>query len=278
MMTGDGPEDPAKRAVWLLSHTPASIQIGDLQFKYGNTGPLGMLMRFAANTYETAEHMGDSDMATLAVSFFEGFAKSVLDETFLRGVKDALDAMFHPKEYGGRYIKSQITNWIPWSVGLSQVARKIDPFSRETHGIWQAAQAKIPYLSEQLMPRRDMFGEPIPNGGPLPDYANDPVVKAMDDLHLGIGKIGKKIRGVELSEQQYDDLARIAGRMAKTRLNAMVGIISNPQVPAGQRIEMIHTAISSSREAARSLIMMQNPDIIKAATDAKIAKRTATVH
>lgn len=286
LMTGDGPSDPRTRAIWLLTHKPNTIQIGDMSFAYGNTGPLGMLMRTAANMHELGHAMDEKGIAAVGVDFMEAMAKSVLDETFLRGFKDMLDAMFHPKEYGGRYAISMVTNWIPFSVGLSQVARKIDPFQHETKGvstpvtaILEAAQAKIPWLSRGLMPRRDMFGEPIRWDGPNPNYANDPVVKAMDALNgSGVGKMSKKINGVDLTEQQYDDVSRIAGRDAKMQLNARIGIIDNPQVPAGVRLEMIHKAISDARHRARQLVMMQSigsdNDIMKQSMTAKIDKKT----
>lgn len=281
MATGDGPEEPAKRAVWLLNHTPNSITVGDITIPYQGLGHLGMLMRFSADMYETAHGWEGDDGSKLAVAFFEGITKSVLDENFMRGAKDMLDAVYHPQEYGGRYIKSMVTNWLPYSVGMSQVARKIDPYQRETRGIFEAAQAKVPWASESLMPRRDIFGEPIPNGGPNPSYADDPVVKAMNDLKIGVGRLEKKIRGVELSEQQYDDYARVSGRMAKLRLNALVSNPGFATMPATMRVELIHNAISTSRESARSMVMMQNPEIITKAVDAKTAKVTGvkpTVH
>jgi len=273
MMTGDGPEDPAQRAIWLLNHRPNSVQVGDITIPYQGLGHLGMLMRFSADMYETA-HGWDGESGTkLAVSFFQGLTKSVLDENFMRGLKDMLDAVYHPQEYGSNYIKGFVTNWLPFSVGLSQVAHEIDPYQREAHSIFQAAQAKIPWLSEQLMPKRDRFGEPIPNGAPLPQYQNDPVVQAMEALHIGVGKLKRTIRGVELSDQQFDDYSRLAGRTTKMRLNAL---INTPGFAVGltneMKIKKIHEIITDSRESAQGMMMQQVfPQIISRALAAKTA-------
>jgi len=268
--TGDGPTDPAQRAIWLLNHRPNSVQIGDITIPYQGLGHLGMLMRFSANMTETARGWDGENGGKLAMSFVEGLSKSVLDENFMRGVKDLLDAVYHPDEYGANYIKQFVTNWLPLSVGMSQVAREVDPDQRQTHSIIDAAWAKVPYASQALMPRRDRFGEPIPNGAPLPQYANDPVVQRMEALQIGVGQLGKKIRGGELTDQQYDDYSRLAGRMAKQRLNAVVRTAGFATIPAGVQIETIKGIIESSRETARNIVMMQNPQIMKDAVSEKL--------
>jgi hypothetical protein len=251
--TGDGPNDPQKRAVWLLSHSPNSIQIGSITVPYQGLGHLGMLMRFSANMYETASEWGKEDDGKLALSFLEGVNKSVLDENFMRGLKDMLDAVYHSEEYGNNYLKNFATNWLPFSVGLGQVARKIDPYHRETRDILDAAWAKIPVVSEGLFPHRDMFGNPIPNGGPIQSYLNDPVVQRMNSLQIGVGRVEKKINGVELTPQQYDDYARISGKLAKTMLNNIV-TPNFAALPQGQQIKIIKETIDHARETARNMV------------------------
>jgi len=278
LVTGDGPEDPSRRAVWLLSHRPNSIRIGDVTIPYQGLGNLGMLFRFAANMTETAQGWDEEDGGKLAIGFLEGFSKSVLDENFMRGVKDALDAAYHPVEYGPAYLRNFATNWLPYSVGLGQVSRAIDPYSREDRTILSSAEARIPLLSERLMPRRDRFGEPIPNitglpqrAGPVARYAADPTVAAMERLQLGIGPVGRKVRGVQLDDRQYDDLQRVAGRLAKIRLDAFTNLPQFRELPDEMQVELIHKTINAARETARTLLMMQNPDIITKAIVAKVA-------
>ena len=271
LATGDGPTDPAQRAVWLLNHKPNHFQIGDISIPYQGLGSLGMLMRFSANMYETAHGWDGEDGGKLAVSFLEGATRAVLDENFMRGLKDALDAVYHPQEYGMSYLRNFATNWLPFSVGLGQVARAIDPYQREVGSVFDAARARIPFLRQTLPARRDSFGELIPSAAPLPQYQNDPVVQQMKELQIGVGRLDKKIRGVPLDDQQFDDFSRIAGRMAKQRLDAMARLPAFERLPPPTRIEMMHKAIADSREAARNLIMAQNPEILQAAMAAKHA-------
>jgi hypothetical protein len=275
LATGDGPSDPNERRVWLLDHQPNSVRIGDLWIPYQGLGHLGMLMRFAANMYETASRWQEEDGAKLAVSFLEGATHAVLDENFLRGLKDALDAVYHPQEYGASYVRNFAVNWLPWSVGLGQVARQIDPYQRETNSIFDAARARIPGVRQELPARRDVFGEPYLAGAErLPQYQADPVVRALEELQIGLAPVEKKIRGVRLDAGEYDDLARIAGRFTKMRLDAVVRMPGFDRFPASVRIEIIRKTVASSREAARAIIMAQHPEIIRQAMAAKYQDAT----
>ena len=64
------------------------------------------------------------------------------------------------------------------------------------------------------------------------------------------------------------------------RLNAIVNMPGFTQLSPSVRHDLMVRAVDGSRETARTLVMMQNPDIIKQATDNKVAKLRgpATVH
>jgi hypothetical protein len=290
LATGDGPSNPAKRAVWLLNHHPNSIQIGDLTLTYERLGALGMLMRTAANATETARGWGDDQGHTIAMDFLYGTERAILGESFLTGIKDMIDAVYHFDEYGQRYMAQMITNWIPFSIGLGQTARKIDPYQREVRGsslldaIWKEAEVKVPWLSERLMPRRDMFGEPIPSSGPQQNYENDRVVQRMNELHIGVGRLQHKLRGVDLTDQQFDDHARVAGRTAKMLLNNLIQP-GFERLPQGMQVELIHNAITEGRKVGADSVIMKamgsTNDIMKKSVDTKLEKVTGkpmTVH
>ena len=280
-VTGDGPSDPRERKVWMLTHKPNSVTIGPLRFSSARLGHLGMLARFAANMTETAGRWGDEDGGKLAHSFFDAIARSILDETWMRGVKDVFDAIYHPEEYFDRWLPRFIAQWSPFSIGLAQVARATDPYQRETYDlslsneIFRNWQASIPVYSRGLFPRRDVFGEPITTGsGTIDRYANDRVAQALDALHIGIAPVQKKIRGVPLTPQQYDDYQRLGGRQAKILLDQIVGPAFG-SLPPETQIQVIREAVTKSHEAAAAQIMMSSSggtnDIIKKATDAKLA-------
>jgi hypothetical protein len=278
--TGDGPTDPKQRAVWLLTHKANTMTVGNLTIPYQGLGAFGMLMRFSANMTETAHGWGEADGEHMAKAFMEGMTKSVLDDNFMRGVKDMLDAVYHPDEYGDRYLQSFATNWLPFSVGLGQVDKMQDTYQRRVHsegisnayGIMDAARAKIPFVSESLMPKRDMFGNPIKNGSSYEQYKSDPVVQRLEALHTGIGQLSRKINGVQLTDAQYDDYSMKAGKLTHMMLANLIQPGFQFQ-PAGLQIKMIDKTIETARETARNMVKFNpaNLNILQQAIAAKQA-------
>jgi len=144
---------------------------------------------------------------------------------------------------------------------------------REARTIVDAFKAKTPWLSETLLPKRDIWGEPIPlrdalgAAGLTAIYDSradaDPIASTMERLGMGMTTVPRTIRGVTLTDAQHDDFARLAGRMARTQLNQIV-TPGFDRLPAFAQREIIATVVKHTRESARGLVMIQNPSIIEA--------------
>lgn len=289
LVNGSGPSDPKQAALYtMVNGPPHSVKIGDTWYATQRLGVLGMLTGIAADLYEVGHQIGSEDSATVAHAIVHAFSQNILDESFMRGPAELIQALGDPDRYGPRYVSNFLSSFTPYSVGSGQVARAVDPYARQARGILDSVKAKIPWLSEALLPRRDIWGEPIQNRSALGGAGltaiyeakvnNDPVNQALLNAGIYPSLPERKIRGVQLTGQEYDDYSRIAGRMAKARLDAMVKQPGFSSIPEGVRREMMTSAISGSRETARSLVMMQNPDIIKKATDAKLARLNGPSH
>lgn len=267
--TGDGPDDPDQRRVWLEDHHPNSIDIGGLWVPYQGLGSLGMLMRFSANMTETAAGLNGDESDKLAVSFLKGITRSVLDDNFMRGIHDAMQAMYQPQEYGDRYLSDFATNWLPFSVGAGQLARKIDPYQRESHTILQSARARIPFASEGLYPRVDIFGMPVKNNGPYDENLSNPILKNMEALQIKVKKPPKDILGVPLTDHQYYDYSVRAGQMFKT-MSGIIGTSGFSQMPKMAQLQIIKNNMKISRESAKSYMLAQYPEIAQQANFNKV--------
>lgn len=286
LITPSAPADPKEAALWRRVHgMPHSFVMGDISVDLSRLGVLGFMMGVSADLYHAADRIGKDDASKVASLIVHSFAQNFLDEGFMRGPSDLIKALDDNERYGGRYLRNLASDFvIPYSIGMSQVARQVDPYGRQARSLMDEIKAKVPWWSETLFPRRDIWGEPVPNrdwsGVYTQQISHDPVDLALLNVGYYPGPVPRKIRGVALTDQQYDDFARISGRMAKMQLNAMVQMPAFATLPASIRQEMLHEAIVSSRENARSLIMMQYPDIIRQATDAKVEKlkQPETVH
>lgn len=273
LVTGSGPTDPKAAATWRLTgNQPYSVRIGDTWYAYHKLGPLGMIMGVAADLNEFGgamdTHGADQVTALMAVSI----VRNILDEGWMSGVSSAIQAITQPEQYGEAFIRNQGSTVLPFAVGMGQEARAIDPYARQARTLTDAFMAKIPGLSEQLMPRRDIWGQPVENpsdfgGTGLTSISerrvnNDPVNQAMVRLGINAGLPARKITGIPLSDQQYDDYVRVAGRMAKMRLDALVNTPGFQSLPAGIQTKVMTDTIANARRGAAELIKMQNPSII----------------
>lgn len=269
-VTGSGPSDPKEAAMWQLAGNQAhSVRIGDFWYQINKLGPYGVLTGIAADLYDVAHEASDGDMLKAAMHLQHAFTQNILDESFMKGPADLIKAVDDPGRYGENYIKSFASSFTPFSSGFYQVNRMIDPYQRETRSVVDAIKAKLPGLSETLMPRRDVWGQPMPSregAGYLTSIYvqkmnEDPVNRAMLEAQFFPGQVEKKIRNIELTPEEHDDFAKVAGVMTKQNLDRLVTSPNWDTLPMGSKQLAIKHIVEACRETARGIIMARYPHI-----------------
>lgn len=270
--SGSGPSKPSEASFWrMLGNMPHSILIGDMWHDVHRIGPLGVILNVSADLYDAGHYIADGDAQKAASALMFSLTQNVLDESSMTGIKNLIQAVDDHERYGEAYIKNFATSLIPFSVASAQAARAIDPYERETRTVFEAIKSKIPFWSETLFPRRDLWGEPIENKTALGGAAltaiyetklnTDPVNQALLRMGQFPSMPKREIKGVQLSEQQYDDFSRIAGRMAKQQLDKIIIQPGFSKMPMEAQKETVRNIVRSSREYAQGAVMMQYPDI-----------------
>lgn len=280
LMSGSGPSNAHERGIWIAAgNQPHSIKINDVWYDIHRLGPIGMLMSVGADMHEVAHALGKEDASTVATMLAHAISQNVLDESFMRGPAELIQATTDSERYGPQYVRNFASSFLPYSVGMSQVTRATDPYTRQARTVMDAFKAKIPWESQTLMPRRDVFGEPIPSRDVLgvkglsaiyeTRVNNDPVTKTLLSLGLYPSQPGRSIRGVKLSDEQYDEYSRVAGRLTKQRLDNIVAQPGFFQIPPGKQVDVMRKMIETSRESAKRSTMMAFPDIMQKAIEQK---------
>lgn len=280
LMSGSGPSNAHERGIWIAAgNQPHSIKVNDVWYDIHRLGPLGMVMSVGADMYDVAHAMGKEDASTVATMLAHAISQNVLDESFMRGPAELIQATTDSERYGPQYVRNFASSFLPYSVGMSQVTRATDPYTRQARTVMDAFKAKIPWESQSLMPRRDVWGDPVLNRDVLgvkglsaiyeTKVNHDPVNKTLLSLGFYPSQPGKSIRGVKLSDPQYDDYSRIAGRLTKQRLDNIVAQPGFTQIPPGKQVEVMRKIIETSRESARRATMMRFPEIMQQAVDQK---------
>jgi hypothetical protein len=287
LITPSAPSDHNEAALTeMVNGTPHSLRIGDLSIELNRLGVLGLQMGIAADLYHVADRIGKDEATEIASLLAHSFAHNFMDEGFMRGPSDILKAIHDPDRYGATYVRNFITSFaVPYSVGMSQIARRIDPYSRQARTTLDAMKAKVPWLSETLMPRRDIWGEPVLSreywGVYVERLSNDPVNRTLKEIGVFPSPVKRDIRGVDLTDEQYDEYAMMAGRLAKLQLNTLIGSPGFGGLPVGQQAMLVNKIITRARETAATRVMMMWPDILREATQSKVENLTGapeTVH
>ncbi len=280
LTTGSAPSDPKEAAVWRMTgKQPYSVRIGDTWYDYHRLGPLAMIMGVAADMYEFGSRMDHTDFGHVTALLVTSIAKNLLDESFMKGPSDLMQAVDDPTRYGGRYVQDQLGTLLPYSTALSQMARATDPYAREARTTMDAIKARIPWLSQTLLPRYDIWGQPIPNldavgAAGLTEIMesrerDDPVIQAMQRLQVFPSPLRHEIFNVELTDQQYADYSRVAGRMAKMRATALINAPGFAVLPPGLQQKVLNDTINSGRRMGAAWMKMRYPQLIAQGLEVK---------
>ena len=261
-ITGGGPlKDEEVMTLRMTGWQPYSVRIGDISVSYRRFDPFSNTIGVAADLASLAKYWVSEkdefgrDFEAERFTTLAGMTiyRNMIDKLSLRGVTGLVEAAMDYERHGKSFINGLVGSAVPGIVG--QGARMLDPFERETRSAWESFQSRIPWMREDLMPKRDRWGEPFIAGaiGPLQMkmVAEDPVNRTLLELGVNVDQPRRQIGGVDLTPRQYDDYSRVSGRLAKTMLD---GIIS-PQfrsMPPGAQIDTIKSIVNQARAMGRA--------------------------
>lgn len=238
------------------------IQIGRQKFDItgGNAIYLRLMARMASNQAVTTNDN--------LVEFGEGFRAPTRADELLRfargklapvaaGVADAMygaDMLGRPfsvtQEMRDKLVPMTMNNLIEYAMTEPADYAAALPALTTIFGV--GMQSPLP---NQNGSKRDVWGEP--NG----TEHDDPVDRTLRRVGIAVAIADKKIRGVELTDAQYDTYQQISGRMMKMALSTVIRTPGFERLPLGRQEQILRDTMAAQREQARIIIMMKNPDI-----------------
>lgn len=123
-----------------------------------------------------------------------------------------------------------------------------------------------------VIPKYDIWGQPIEKGGAAgsnllsPIYesriSDDTVNQELRTLQVWPAKPRRQLRGVDLTEEQYELYQITSGRLAKTLLDQMVGTDGWFELPEFARRNAIERIIANSRQQGQAQLLMKYPELL----------------
>lgn len=308
-LSGDGPKDAAERSALMAQGwqrnsmlIPLPHELGEFMggtrsaqgssfgpgwgeywVNYTLLQPLSTQMGIVANMYEGwiyNDEMPTPDRIATAVAETTG---AVIDQSFLRGITGLQDYLADPTRQLDSFVSQFAQGFVPLSAATSGAARAIDQTIRDAKTIYERLQTGIPYVSKILLPRVDIFGEPLERIGTpgtrgfvVPEVSpvkSDPVYKRLQELNMTPGVPGGPTKlqadGRETTREEQLWISQLKGRQIRIEWEKIIQEDRDDNDKDRER-RMLATsrAVSSQISAASQRALARMPDSVETDEDA----------
>lgn len=259
-ITGRGPKSREERdALMRTGWQPYSVRIGDTYISYRGFEPLSGWLSLLADINDGYREEGLSNSIKRATA---NIIRNFAENPFLIGLKDVLEAMTDPDETSTDKMIAGFAAGMVVPTIVQQTARIIDPTVRKPEGVAEQIQSRIPFASKSLLPRRNVFGEPIEIERPATRLVAaststrkvDEVETELQRLKLNLSWPSETYAGIKLTPEQHDKLVEIAGKEFKRGLTAMVKSPAYQALPDGMKESAIRRLQDNIREVQRLIL------------------------
>lgn len=243
---------------------PYSFLVNDKYYSYQRMEPVAKVIGIAADMIEMM-HAGKEDDTLQKQAIMLGliFGNATVSTTYMSGLSNVINGVTDPNRYAPALLEQYASSLVPKILG--QTAQAIDPHKREVDGILQSIQAQLPMMREKLLPKRDVWGEPMANEkwfDVMPvatsEASHDKVRTEAMRLQLAISDAPKYIeekgplkgadKRIELTDVQRDIMRVIAGKTAMTILAPIVNAPDWKSIPDFAKAEIYKKVIEGSRK------------------------------
>ena len=295
LITGSGPVDRQRKRLWKeAGFKPYHVKIGDTYYRYDRFEPLMLPFAYVSSLHENLylynnnqEELLDNIGIFLAVS-----AETLVDRTWLRGVKNMIDAFDVGTDSGsiGRGLTKFGSGFIPASI--NQAHRLLANENSGAYAFKEAITASE-ILMKKLNPMSPydnikynwLTGEPmlLPSGSDLGlDRTRKKPSKYMEELLRfgnGISGVSKKLGTVDLTGEQYSRLTQLTGTIENADgynlMDTIEELMDRPEYDFDEnrvyhddfispQQKMVMRIINAYKEQARHELLLEDSDLREA--------------
>jgi hypothetical protein len=271
-VSGAGPVNKNERdALYRTGWQPYSIKAGDKWYSYKRLEPIGMIVGLTADSSEIWKTANSEEKTSLAAAISTAIGQNILNKTWMQGASNALNAITDPTRYGESWVQSLVGSTVPGLVATT--ARATDPYMRQAQDIIDGIKTRVPIKSQEVLPKLNLWGEPIKKSegvaeyyvGKVPSRMLSPIQVSPDSnskidqeivrlIKTGYmqapGAPAKLSGGIDLTPEQHQEMQKRGGGLAKKALEKIVEGDAYKKAPDMAKTKIIESVIESYRTMA----------------------------
>jgi hypothetical protein len=237
------------------------VRIGDEWIEFSLFQPVSVQAALVANAFEAWQQGGakDQDAIALVPQIVARAGRSLLDQSFLSGLYDFLEAVNNPERFSATWAGRFAHSMTPFAGAQRTVAQALDPTIRQPRTAGDVFRSNVPGLSTSVQPRIDRFGEDVQRPGGaraavdpfnVSGAVNDPVASELSRLGIRLSLPTDNITlpaGVQLSDEDALTLRRGKGQAVRNALERLVADPRYQRLPDLAQKAMLERAIRRAR-------------------------------
>lgn len=314
VLTGRGPANPDERRTMMdAGWQPYSIKVGDKYVSYARLEPFSQFFGFMADLTDSARLAGEDDnteFEEVALSFLVALSNNVTQKSFLSGIGAFTAAMGDPTNKMEAFIAQYAGAAVP-----SNLAQMVTVFGddamKDTHGIFERIESRIPGWSEGATPRRNMLGEVMDRsksvgeesigafyGTFVPiayrEVGSDIIRNELADLKHGFSAPRSTVQGIDLRAfgvggqhahdrwQELHGVVKIGGKGFRQALSNLIRSPKYRRLPKdlttteeSPRVGLIRSMLGRYRAKAFEQLLDEYPELARALQEREEAKARA---
>jgi len=296
-LTGSGPTDPNRQALWRQNNRPYSVQAPDGTWhSYNRFDPHAMPLAYFASTWENMyTYQEDPNDLTQIISHgIAGFLKAASDRTYLQGIKQIFDIINNimmgnsdrpMREFGklGANLIPPIINQVSditghllygESAAFNEAFTFKDQVNRRLAPLNQYGAVKHHWITGEPMVTPSGFNFGLSMGK---NDTKDVVLKELLATGRSFSPPSPDIRGVPLSADQYSELTQTIGTMQVGGLNLYEtlekvikpkeydyneGWLFDPEVD-DYKIKTLKKILNTFKAAGKEIVLAKYPALLE---------------
>jgi hypothetical protein len=288
------PRDAAEAQEWKdKGIQPNSVLIGDTWVQLSRLEPIATVFGLAADLKKEWDKYNNDPRPAEDKDFLNdtvfgimlGLKTNILQKTFMEGFSTIFDMASEPEKNYKSFLNTSLRPLTP--AILNEVGRVIDEHERQATTAGERLQQRIPFFREQLPVEYGAYGEARKTDvqqattgfATKKDSERTALQREIEDVGVSISRPQKKLKSVELTNEQLGEYREISADFTTKYLNAVINSQGYRTAPKSVRRRMLEQASNKSKTAARNryfaVLYRQDPEFARKFMNEEIIRQGA---